>query len=144
VVEMVTTPEWILWVATFLFVGEAPRRFVVGCSPFPRSQLFGAVRRGSPLPDSTVRRFRIRNKVVFLIWSMATALEEQGGGSARSSRFDDFPAARGLLPFQVICGEVAAARRRHGLFFVGVVEFQRDLSVIFFCALDRSVRTVLC
>jgi hypothetical protein len=82
--------------------------------------------------------------VFFLIWSMATALEEQGGGSARSSRFDDFPAARGLLPIQVFCREVAAARRRHGLFFVGVVEFQRDLSIIFLCALDRSVRTVLC
>lgn len=131
-----------MWAAVFLFVGGASWRSAVGCSPWPRSQLFGAVRRGFPLPESGVRRFRFLNKLDLLVSSMATASEEQGGGSA-SSRFDDFPSARGLLPIQVISGEAAAAHRRHGLFFVGAVEFQRGFFVISFFSLDRSVRTVL-
>jgi hypothetical protein len=57
----------------------------------------------------------------------------------RSSRFDDFPSAMGLLPIQGSSGEVAAARHRHILLFVGDIELQRVLFVIFIFGVDLSV-----
>jgi hypothetical protein len=53
------------------------------------------------------------------------------GGGSPELRFVDFPSARGLLPIQGSSGGAAAARQRHVVFGAGVIEVQRNLSVIF-------------
>ncbi|KAK1693377.1 hypothetical protein QYE76_010074 [Lolium multiflorum] len=65
------------------------------------------------------RRLKILKVMVRL--GMAMALELQGGGFSEP-RFVDFPSVEGLPPIKGVCGGVAAARRRHVLFFVNVVE----------------------
>jgi hypothetical protein len=61
----------------------------------------------------------------------------------RSSRFDHFPSAGGLLPIQGSSGEAAAARHRHILLFAGDIELQRVLFVIFIFGVDLSVISLL-
>jgi hypothetical protein len=54
----------------------------------------------------------------------------------RSSSSDDFPSAWGHLPFQGLCGDAAAARRRCVLFLVGGFALQKKDLVVILCFVE--------
>ena len=62
-----------------------------------------------------------------------TSTSWQQGGGSQEPRTDDFPTVEGLLRIQGIRGEVAAARRRSGLFVFVIDVIQKDRIVILLC-----------